>query len=215
MLPIFQVIMASKSNAQNTAVLTIKILDSVSLEPIESAFVQLKSEQTNTKKFSDRKGIAVFTVLDDVQYTVSVSYAGYETLINKDVDEKNMTILLSPTIWIYQSVIVKASQDSIQIKGDTTSYNAEKYTTKTDTKAKDLLEKIPGTEIVKGELMVEGEKVQQVLLDGEEYMAGNNKAALDQIPSDIIYRIEIIDNVSSDDPNIQWKSVDITTQKKH
>ncbi len=207
-------VIASNSYAQNTSVVIIKIVDSVSLEPIESAFIQLKSKLTSTNQFSDRKGIASFTVLADVPYSVSVSYAGYKTLINKEVDEKNITILLSPTIWIYQSAIVKASQDSILIKGDTTSYNAEKYTTKTDSKAKDVLEKIPGTEIVKGELMVEGKKVQQVLIDGEEYMAGNNKAALDQIPSDIIYRIEIIDNVSSDDPNIQWKSVNIVTKKK-
>jgi hypothetical protein len=113
-----------------------------------------------------------------------------------------------------EETIVISKQDSVLVKEDTLSYNANSFRSHTDENVSDILKKLPGTELINGKLSVEGDKVTSILLDGEEYFKSNENTALEQIPSDIISRIEIIDIISPDDPSQQSKIINIVSKKK-
>jgi cell division protein YceG involved in septum cleavage len=65
-------------------------------------------------------------------------------------------------------VTVKASP--VQIKGDTTEFNAGSFKTKPNATAEDLLKKLPGVQVDKdGTVKAQGQNVTRVLVDGKRF----------------------------------------------
>ncbi|WP_394332167.1 outer membrane beta-barrel protein [Anditalea andensis] len=82
------------------------------------------------------------------------------------------------------------------MKGDTTSFNANAFRTRENAVAEDLVRKIPGVTIQNGEIQARGEQVQKVLVDGREFFGNDPFLALRNLPSDVIDRVEILDQRS-------------------
>lgn len=103
--------------------------------------------------------------------------------------------------------------ESITQKEDTTVYKADALHHETNESAKDLINKLPDTQLKDGTVTIEGDKVNTVAINGQNY-AGGTKSALKNIPSDIIQKIEVIDVVSPEDPSITFKKINLITKNK-
>ncbi len=80
-------------------------------------------------------------------------------------------------------------------KEDTTTYNAKNFTNGTERTVEDLLRKIPGMAVdAKGNITINGKRVQTVLVEGEKMFGKNHKLITKNMPAGVIDQVQIIDN---------------------
>jgi len=78
--------------------------------------------------------------------------------------------------------------------GDTTEYNAKGYKVNPDANIEDLILKMPGITIDNGKLTANGESVDKVLVDGEEFFGNDALTAIQNLPADIVSKIQVTDS---------------------
>jgi len=114
--------------------------------------------------------------LPEGQHIVMISYPNYADYVDVLLLDKNKTIDLGkvPVITkatLLQEVIVKQRIGAIRVKGDTTEYRADSFKVSANADVQELLRKMPGIQVnSKGEITAQGERVQKVLVDGEEFL---------------------------------------------
>ena len=78
---------------------------------------------------------------------------------------------------------------------------------------------MPGVVIENGEVQAQGEKVQQVLVDGRPFFGNDPSAALKNLPAEVISKIEVFDqksdqaNFTGFDDGETTKTMNIVTKK--
>lgn len=98
---------------------------------------------------------------------------------------------------LLQEVIVKGQVRAIRIKGDTTEYDARAYVIQPNDKVEDLLRQLPGLQVDKdGRITANGEAVQKVLVDGEEFFGDDPTLVTRNIRSDMVDKIQLYDKKS-------------------
>ncbi|MGB1039228.1 MAG: carboxypeptidase-like regulatory domain-containing protein, partial [Bacteroidia bacterium] len=159
--------------AQNTYTLGGKLKDEATKEPIVGAtvFVSTPDSTIAAGTVTDSKG--AFSVdLKKGHYKIKISYLGMEPYIEEIRFYRGDylgTIYMKPATNELKGVNVKRKAAVATVEGDTTSFNAKAYKTNQNASAKDLLEKMPGVQDDNGEIKAQGEKVQQVLVDGKQF----------------------------------------------
>lgn len=95
-----------------------------------------------------------------------------------------------------ESIIIK-SGGSIKIKGDTTIYTADSFNVSANANVEELLKKLPGIQVDKnGEIKAMGEKVEKVLVDGEEFFGDDPGMAVKNIRADAVKEVQVFDKKS-------------------
>ena len=132
--------------------------------------------------------------LEDIRYTVTASYMGFETYVFelKAVGEISRDIILKPKAEGLEEVVIEMP---IVVKEDTIVYNIDKFVTGEERKLKDVLEKLPGVEVDRdGTIRVRGKEVTVMLVENKNFFGGGSKLAVENIPADAIDQIEVLDN---------------------
>jgi hypothetical protein len=134
------------------------------------------------------------------RYRLVVSFVSYTPVRRTvDVGERPValgSIVLVPDPLALGEAVVEAAQDRVTLRGDTTVYNAAAYQVAADASAEDLIGKLPGVVVEDGAVTAQGEPVQRVLVDGEEFFGDDPAAALRNLPAEVIQEIEVFDRQS-------------------
>ncbi|PRP67338.1 TonB-dependent receptor [Nonlabens agnitus] len=174
------------------------VIISIENEIVPSATVIAKGINTNDFKFAsaDLDGKYQLQLTPSIDYVVTVRSIGYITIsdtVNLLQDRRKNYILEKSTESL-DSILVKARAPILQ-RGDTTAYRVEYFLTGNERKARDILEKIPGVEVDgRGNVKVNGEDVTTLMVDGKVFFSGDEKLGVNNIPSDVIDEIEIVQN---------------------
>lgn len=136
------------------------------------------------------------------QYLLMVSYPQYADYIdrfnleaNKDIDLKK--IFLNTKEHLLKEVIVKNTVSAIRIKGDTTEFRADSFRVTPNADVQELLKKMPGIQInSKGEITAQGEKVNKVLVDGEEFFSDDPAVVTKSLRADAVDKVQVFDKKS-------------------
>lgn len=92
-------------------------------------------------------------------------------------------------------VVVVDGTPTITYKTDTIEFRADAYNMKENATVEDLVKKMEGMEVDKdGALTVQGEAVTKARINGKDYFGGDVAAALKDLPSDIVDKIQIVDD---------------------
>ncbi|WP_373493182.1 outer membrane beta-barrel protein [Aquiflexum sp.] len=152
---------------------------------------------------------------------LEITFLGYQkiTRIHNRGDALDLgTLVLIEDSKLLGEVVIEGQIPVGEVKGDTTSFNANAFKTRENADAEDLVRKIPGVTIQNGEIQAKGETVQKVLVDGREFFGNDPFLALRNLPADIIDRVEILDQRSDqsrltgfDDGNYA-RTINIVTQ---
>lgn len=133
-------------------------------------------------------------------YDVTFSFIGFESVERRiDVPRGRVDIgqvKMKFDVLLMDEVRIEAVQERVEVRGDTTIFNAAAFKVNPDATAEDLLAKLPGVVVDGGEVQVQGETVRRVLVDGREFFGQDPAAALRNLPSEIIDRIEVYDRQS-------------------
>ncbi|MEX2632391.1 MAG: TonB-dependent receptor [Balneolales bacterium] len=173
-----------------------------SSEPLIGANVILYSiEDTSLYRgiSTDAEGSFLIRNITPDDYMLSVSFIGLQTLNNIITIGKEPLTGLNFSLVpgsISLDLTVTGRLPAVEVKGDTTQYNAGAYRMNRDASAEELLLRMPGFVIVDGQVQAQGEAVQRVLVDGEEFFGDDARIALNNLPADIIDKIELFDRQS-------------------
>jgi Outer membrane protein beta-barrel family len=114
----------------------------------------------------------------------------------KDTATKLGTIGVISKSKLLQEVIVKTGA-AIKIKGDTTIYTADSFKVSANANVEELLKKLPGIQVDKnGEIKAMGEKVEKVLVDGEEFFGDDPGMAVKNLRADAVKEVQVFDKKS-------------------
>ena len=148
--------------------------------------------------FTDTNGIFTLDLKTNTTYNIKISYIGF-TEISKFIETKESNVSYTYTMYDDEMLdgISIVSKMPVTIKGDTIIYNADSFKNGTERKLEDILEKLPGVEINDaGEIEVEGNKVEKVMIDGKDFFDGDSKLATKNIPSNAVDKIQVLRNFS-------------------
>ncbi|MBR1389388.1 MAG: TonB-dependent receptor [Prevotella sp.] len=135
-------------------------------------------------------------------YTLQVTYVGFKTYTKKIkiADDKNVsagTISLAPDAIMLKGATVTAHASKVTLKADTFVYNANAYRTPEGSVVEELVKRLPGAEVNDdGTIKINGKEVKKILVDGKEFMTGDTKTAIKNLPTSIIDRIKAYDQQS-------------------
>ena len=145
---------------------------------------------------SDDKGQYNLNIEKEQTYRITVSYLGYTPqsieFTAKENQVKNFT--LAPSSEELDEVTIKYTPP-IVIKKDTITYRTDAFTTGEERKLRDVLKKLPAVEVDRaGNVTVQGKKVTKVLVEDKQFFTGDSKLAVNNIPADVVYKVEVLDN---------------------
>lgn len=181
--------------------ISIKGVVSDSIMPLVYASVIAKPIENNeinmTSSISDEKGKFKLTLVKNINYSITVSYLGYISQ-KKELTALQDSIInfkLTQSLQNLNEIFIK-QEVPIIVKEDTLIYNVNSFITGKERKLKNILNNLPGVEIDKnGDVIVNGKKVNKVLVDNKKFFGGNGtKLAIENIPANVVDKIEIIDN---------------------
>ncbi len=91
-------------------------------------------------------------------------------------------------------VVVKATKVRLTHKGDTIVFNADAFNVPDGSMLSTLIKQLPNTEInAKGEIFVNGRKIDELMLNGDSFYKGNNKVLLDNLPYYVVKDIRVFE----------------------
>ena len=134
-------------------------------------------------------------------YTLQVTYVGFKTYTKKitlkDKDYNAGTIKLEPDAIMLKGATVTARAQKVTLKADTFVYNANAFRTPEGSVVEELVRRLPGAEVNDdGTIKINGKQVKKILVDGKEFMTGDTKTAMKNLPTNIIDRIKAYDQQS-------------------
>ena len=138
----------------------------------------------------------------DGQFILKLSSIGYKTItrpitIKEDADVNLGNILFTADAIMLKEATVTAQAQKVILKEDTFVYNASAYRTPEGSTIEELVKRLPGAQVDDdGKITINGKEVKKILVDGKEFMTGDTKTAMKNIPTSIINKVKAYDQKS-------------------
>ncbi len=180
------------------------VTDRDTKDPVEQATIQLlKMDSTYvTGAISNEKGLFHITVPEDGKYLLKITSVGYKATVKRIAitNGKNLAmgnIVIGADAIMLKAATVTAMAQKVTIKEDTFVYNSAAYRTPEGSAVEELVRRLPGAEVSDdGTIKINGKQVKKILVDGKEFMTGDTKTALKNLPTSIIEKIKAYDEKS-------------------
>ena len=162
----------------------------------------LSGEKVVANGVTNTDGAFRITAPSDGTYTLKITYVGFKTYTKKFTlkDGKGYqagTITLAPDAIMLKGATVTARASKVTLKADTFVYNAAAFRTPEGSVVEELVKRLPGAEVSDdGTIKINGKEVKKILVDGKEFMTGDTKTAIKNLPTNIIDRIKAYDKQS-------------------
>ncbi len=181
-----------------------KVIESDSQEPVAQTTVRLlKSDSTMvTGSLTNLDGIFRVKAPANGNYIVQVTCVGFKPYtknvkISADKDIALGTIELKPDAIMLKGATVTGQAAKVTLKEDTFVYNASAYRTPEGSVVEELVKKLPGAQVDDdGKITINGKEVKKILIDGKEFMTGDTKTAMKNLPTSIVERVKAYDQKS-------------------
>ena len=181
-----------------------KVIESDSQEPVAQTTVRLlKADSTMvTGSLTNLDGIFRVKAPANGNYIVQVTCVGFKPYtknvkIAADKDIALGTIELKPDAIMLKGATVTGQAAKVTLKEDTFVYNASAYRTPEGSVVEELVKKLPGAQVDDdGKITINGKEVKKILIDGKEFMTGDTKTAMKNLPTSIVERVRAYDQKS-------------------
>ena len=180
------------------------IIDRDTKDPVEQVTIQLlKADSTYVSgAISNEKGLFHLNAPANGKYLLKISSVGYKTTVKRVqiADDKNLAmgnVVLGADAIMLKGAVVTAMAQKVNLKEDTFVYNSAAYRTPEGSVVEELVKRLPGAEVSDdGTIKINGKEVKKILVDGKEFMTGDTKTALKNLPTSIIDKIKAYDEKS-------------------
>jgi hypothetical protein len=181
-------------------------VDSVAnIKLVNTSISILNAKDSTLRKFTRASANGTFSLtnLNKGKFILLVTYPGYADYVEPfTLDSVKTThnfgnINMNLKSRLLGEVLIKGTVAAIKIKGDTTEFNAKAYTIQPNSKVEDLLKQLPGIQVDKdGKITAQGQTVQKVLVDGEEFFGDDPTLVTKNIRGDMVDKVQLYDKKS-------------------
>ena len=180
------------------------IIDRDTKDPVEQVTVLLlKTDSTYvTGAISNEKGLFHLNAPENGKYLLKITSVGYKPTVKRVVIEQDKNLALGNVVVgadaiMLKGAVVTAMAQKVTLKEDTFVYNSAAYRTPEGSVVEELVKRLPGAEVSDdGTIKINGKEVKKILVDGKEFMTGDTKTALKNLPTSIIDKIKAYDEKS-------------------
>ena len=175
------------------------VLSDVNGATIAGASVKLVSDRDSVQTSSSTEGTFSFNNIAGDRFRLTVTSLGFDTLTEQHAFEtgKNelkvsLTLLESSQMLAEVSVTGTAA---ITVKEDTLEYATKDLKLREGALVGDALKKLDGVEVdADGNVTAQGEAVTRARINGKDFFGGDIKAALENLPAEVVEKIQIVDD---------------------
>ena len=181
------------------------VIDTGENKPLQNAVVSIiRPLDSILLKFTRTKADGSFTIsnLSSPNNIILITYPGYADFADfiKDSSKTEYTfgtIPLTPKSQLLEAVIVKQQIAAIKMKGDTLEYLADSFAVREGAAVEELLKRLPGITVNRnGEITAQGQKVNKVLVDGEEFFSDDPAVVIKNLQADAVKQVQVFDKKS-------------------
>ena len=197
---------ALTSVAQTSYTVSGQILDTTAnVKLLNTSISLLNAKDSTLRTFTRSNAEGMFSLKTPAvgKYILLVTYPGYADYVEhftldsahleKSIGKLNLVLKAN----LLKDVLIKGNAAAIKIKGDTTEFNAAAYSIQPNSKVEDLLRQLPGIQIDKdGKITAQGESVNKVLVDGEEFFGDDPTLVTKNIRGDMVDKVQLYDKKS-------------------
>ena len=181
-----------------------KVVEKDSHEAVIQATVSLlKTDSTVvTNTVTDTNGQFSMKAPSDAAYIVRITYVGFKPFTRRITVSGGKPVALGTVAITPDAIMLKGAEvvkniARVTTKDDTIVYNAGAYRTPEGSVVEELVKRLPGAEISDdGTITINGKQVKKVMVDGKEFMTGDTKTAIKNLPTSIVERIKTYDEKS-------------------
>lgn len=190
----------SQATAQSNVSISGTAIDDILLTPVEEATVYLslkKDSSVVNYTITDKNGnfnLSVKPINEPVFFRITDDAIGeyYTEMESLKENIQLGEVKIGMTIGLNEAVITGAPP--IRIKSDTLEFNASSFKVRPDANVEELLKQLPGVDIDEdGKITVNGKEVNQILVNGKPFFDQDGKIALQNLPADIINKVQVSD----------------------
>ena len=155
----------------------------------------------------------VFTLTQPGEYIIKAEADGYETTYTNwsvpKLYKGEKTMNLSKPWYIHRikekknkdqqlgEAVVKATKVKFYIKGDTVVYNADAFELAEGSMLDALIKQLPGVELKEGgDIIVNGRHVDELLLNGKDFLNSDRKVMLENLPTYMVKNIKVFEKTN-------------------
>lgn len=180
------------------------LVDKDSKEPVPMMTVQLLKSDSSfvAGAVTNDSGKFVIQAPAEGKYLLKISSIGYVTSIKRLMMTEDHNLALGQVSVMSDAVMLKEAQVTAQalkvtLKEDTFIYNSAAYRTPEGSTIEELVKRLPGAQVSDdGKITINGKEVKKILVDGKEFMTGDTKTAMKNIPTSIISKVKAYDQKS-------------------
>ena len=126
-----------------------------------------------------------------------VGYQSYRTSVTvSGSDLQRVMIFMQEDPLTLDELRISGLRPEVEVRGDTTVYNADGVKLNPDATAEDLVRRLPGITVEDGQVQAQGQQVSRVLLDGQEFFGDDALLTLRNLPAEIVGQVELFDQQS-------------------
>ena len=181
-----------------------KVVEKDSKEAVIQATVSLLKSDSSlvANAVTNASGAFSMTAPADGSYIVRITYVGFKTVLRniRVADQKPVslgTVSIEPDAIMLQGATVTKHVAKVTLKEDTFIYNAAAYRTPEGSVVEELVKRLPGAQVSDdGTITINGKTVKKVLIDGKEFMTGDTKTAIKNLPTSIVEKVKAYDEKS-------------------
>jgi hypothetical protein len=167
---------------------------------IPGAAVKLQSGKESLAGATNGVGEFTFSNVKSATFVLTFTSIGYQSLVKKFANNNSLkkislgTIVLKEEQHFLSEVAINGAP-AVIYKTDKTAYKASDYKVNQKATLNELLKTMPGVQVnADGSITHQGQQVTKVRLNGKDYVGGDVKQAIRNLPSDIIEKAQIIDD---------------------
>ncbi|MEO8172604.1 MAG: outer membrane beta-barrel family protein [Sediminibacterium sp.] len=181
------------------------ISDTAAKQNLEHALITLlRAKDSTLYKFgrADAKGNFEIKNLVPGKYKLVItapSYADYGddiTVTNNPLIDLGKIGLITKA-HLLEDVVVRQQIAAVRLKGDTMEFRADSFKVRAGANIEEMLRTVPGFQVDKdGKITAYGEKIEKVLVDGEEFFGDDPTMATKNLDAAAVDRFQVFDKKS-------------------
>jgi hypothetical protein len=197
----------SFAQAEPSPVVQGRLSDTLNNTFLKNASVSLiRASDSMLVRFTRTDSLGHFSLSTEKpgRYILMATYPGFADYIDginlkKEEPLDVGKIPMVTTTHLLQEFVFTKKASAMVIKGDTTEYNADSFLVHEGANVEDLLKKLPGIQVDKdGKITAQGEQVQKVLVDGEEFFSDDPAVVTKNLQSAAVDKVQVYDKKSDE-----------------
>lgn len=149
-----------------------------------------------TFSISNAEGYYKLALKKDVSYKIEITALGFAPVVDSLSlrEDKTKDYRLTASKTALEEVVVEAKMAMV-VKEDTVIYRTDQFKDGTERKLREVLKNLPGVQVDReGNVTVNGKTVNKLMIDGEPFFGGDVKLGTNNIPSDVVDEVVVLDN---------------------